>query len=451
MFNNLQKNTEEKFFRKYASYSLGQVAYSLASRFGSIFILYFYTDVVHIPLAITTIMFIIFKIIDPINDQFIALYMNKVTFSNGRYRRYYLILAIPLAISSVLLFFVPNASMPIKVIYAVITYLTWEFILSILSISTNAILPYLTPSHERRTKIISIKIFIATFIIFLIQNIAFPMINFLGSGNSQRGFFLTALIFSVISVPLNLIAYFNLKETNPVKNVNPSNFTSLRAIWRYVKKNKSLTILLLMHLFFNSACTLKDQLAPFFVSHVLNNMDLFGIFTSVSLIASLGMQFIIPVITKKINKEICMFVGVVGSIGSVIIMSSAINFIPLLLLGNFLYGIFSAIPANLIYIFIAEFVDNVQREDNLEISSIAFGSLGFFSKVGNGVATSSIPTVLALIGYNAEISVTSAVASNITYLFIFGPLILMVISIFFMVFHMCYINNKSSITFKNPF
>ena len=109
-------------------YCLPDIPLVLISTIVSYHLIYFYTDVYLLPARVISIMFLAFNVFDAVNDYCIVYIMSKVHSRYGLYRPYILWTALPLAITSVLLFATPDFSGKGKIIYVVLVYFFWNVI-----------------------------------------------------------------------------------------------------------------------------------------------------------------------------------------------------------------------------------------------------------------------------------------------------------------------------------
>lgn len=101
-----------------------------------------------------------------------------------------------------------------------ITYIAVNILYSSISIPITSILASLTPNPKERVTLSTIRQFFGTFGSALIAICAFPMVNAFGQGDQRTGFFLTAVIISIISVLMIFNTFAMTKERVQTKNSN---------------------------------------------------------------------------------------------------------------------------------------------------------------------------------------------------------------------------------------
>ena len=113
--------------RNYVGYAMGDMAGVLT--FGTIgaFLQMFYTDILHISLASITVLMMVARIWDAVNDPMCgALIDSRKPTKYGRFRPYVLYFSVPLALAFIATFYkVPGLSEKGYLIYAYITYILY--------------------------------------------------------------------------------------------------------------------------------------------------------------------------------------------------------------------------------------------------------------------------------------------------------------------------------------
>ena len=97
-------------YRQRFGYGLGDFACNLIWQVISLYLLYFYTDVVHLDAKAIAAMFVVCRVIDAITDVLVGFAIDKTRTKWGKSRPWFLFGAIPFAISAFLAFSVPDIS-----------------------------------------------------------------------------------------------------------------------------------------------------------------------------------------------------------------------------------------------------------------------------------------------------------------------------------------------------
>lgn len=420
------------------AYGLSEMGTNFSLNFNSYFQLFFFTDIFRLPTFITPIFMFIFRIFDAIDDQFIAFILNRIYIKNKQYRINFLIFCVPFALFSSLMYFTPNLNATLKIFYAFSVCLIWEILYTILNTTTGALLPFITKNAYDRAKIVSTRIFFAILSIIIISIFTSPVISYFKS-DPQMGYFIIASFFSIISVPMFIFASKNIKEQYFYAQKEYKIGITIKSMFYY----KEIALLILIYLTFWTGCAFKDSMSIYYLTYVIDKANYLNIFIFSSISASLLMQFIIPSLISIVKKEICIIAGSFFSIISLMIMFLFKNVFPLFIFGNILYGIFSSLPANLIYILSSHYVDVVIEEMKINISAQLFATLSFAAKIGMAIATGICPIVMQISGYIPNQPQSTIVMNNISSLFFIATGSMMFISSIFSYIYFIKVKDKS--------
>lgn len=155
----------------------------------------FYTDVFGIPMAAVSLLMLIARAWDAINDPIIGGLSDRTRTRWGRYRPWVLLMSFPTAIITVLTFWAhPDWSNTSKIVYMYVTYALLVFCYTGVNIPYSAMTSVLTQNTDERAKLSTMRITLANISIAGIGIIVIPMVSALGKGDAAMGYRLTAVI-----------------------------------------------------------------------------------------------------------------------------------------------------------------------------------------------------------------------------------------------------------------
>lgn len=415
---------------EYISYSVCDIGVNLPVALSEYFLLTFYTDVALLPLPAIGAFLFLYRVFDMGNDAAAALFINRFTFSKGKYRVYLLWLSVPFAVLTSLVYQAPNFNASGKIAYAVITLFLWEVLYTLLATSLDSVLPYISVNAREREKLNSAKCIGAVGGYLLVSAIALKLMSAFGGANTRAGYSVTSILFAAASIPMLVFGYFNIKERHYQSPKLPA---TIKEIAANTFTNKKLGLIFLMYACFCMANSFKNQMTIYFVIYKLNkNIESASLIITIGVIASFAMQIIIPFITRFFNREKFMTFGLIAAVCSMIFAAGQRSLL-MFALCNVAYGVFSAIPANLVFISIADLTDEAFAEKGLHIGDIYLSALSMASKIGKAAAALMCSIVMSYTGYAPNAPHQSAlVISGISVLFIGGTAFMQVMSSVFM-------------------
>ena len=193
--------------------------------FGS-YVLYFYTDVIGMNAAIIGSVILLSKMFDGVSDLFAGHWVDTHKGRGGHCIPVLMKWSIPLVITSVLVFLVPDSSVAVRVLFVFVTYNLFNTITyTVVGLAHTTLPSYVTDDPVARSQMMIYKMLFAAITQTIMANIILPMVNFFGGEKTQMAWVKTSLLLGAIGlIPLFLNAFL-LKET--VENeTQPENICS---------------------------------------------------------------------------------------------------------------------------------------------------------------------------------------------------------------------------------
>jgi GPH family glycoside/pentoside/hexuronide:cation symporter len=193
------------------SYGCGDFASNMAWNMISGFLLYFYTDVLALPVIAVGTLMLVSRGLDAFIDPFIGVLVDKTQTRYGKARPWLLYGSLPFGLLFVGTFLAPFHTQKASVAYATVTLLLLGISYSAINIPYGALLPLMTRSTTKKLQFSSARTIGSAFGAFLVTALTLPMVARL-SKSPQIGFALTAGIFAIASCGLFLLVFTNCKE-----------------------------------------------------------------------------------------------------------------------------------------------------------------------------------------------------------------------------------------------
>ena len=173
--------------RKRFYYALGDFGYNFMYYWLSTYLMIYYTDTIGIPAAAVSVMMLVIRIFDAVNDPIIGSLADRTNSRWGRYRPWFLLGSIAMATFIVLIFAAdPKWSYTMRILWMWIIYI----LLTIASTCSN--MPYgalngcITPDSEDRAKVSALRMMFANTSSMVTVIIAVPLIRYFAVDGSSR-------------------------------------------------------------------------------------------------------------------------------------------------------------------------------------------------------------------------------------------------------------------------
>ncbi len=422
---------------------LGRFAYLLTDFCGNLlfciigaYLLYFYTDVFGLPIAITGTLLLATRILDCLDAPIWGSIVDHTKSKYGKSRPYFLWLAVPFGLSMWLTFTTPDfLSETGKIIYAVFTYLIAGIVYSGVQTAITSILPNLTSDHKERMVLNTFRMVGGSIGAFICMTFTLPLVKFFGQGSEQRGFSITVGMFAIIVVILMIFAFRHLREQNVSENESIPVKDSIRAI----KNNWPWILLVSANFLAWVGFSMRQGTVIYFCKYNLGDDSLTaylnGILTISCLLSFLTMTFIV----KYTRKFGAMCLGLLFIIlGYVGINLSGTNVTLIMIfwaIGSFGQGLSCAMPFGML----ADTVDYGEWKNHVRAPGFltAIGS-ALCIKGGSGLGAFIPALIMTHYGYVANAEQTTESLFGIEMAFIWCPIVVFIVAAIPMLFYRKY-------------
>lgn len=211
-------------FKEKIGYAVGDTASNLYFQIVMSFIPIFYTDVFGLPAAALSVMFLVTRLWDAVNDPIMGMIADRTNTRWGKYRPYLLWVGLPFTVVSVLTFITPDFEDTGKLIYAYVTYTLMMMFYTAINVPYSALMGVMTSSNVERTKLSSYR-FVAAFAgQFIVQSTILFLVRFLGKGDEAAGWPYAVACLGGLAFALFTIVFFTTKERVDPPKEQRSNF-----------------------------------------------------------------------------------------------------------------------------------------------------------------------------------------------------------------------------------
>ena len=380
----------------------------------SLFITYFYTNIVGISAAIIGTLMLVTRVAEGFSDLSMGVIINRTQSRWGQARPWSLRLSIPLLIIVILTFHIPeNWDMTAKTIYACITY----FFLFTVTLAPAGIIGTVLGTNMTSNAKSRQKNAVISTLFVLIGSVAgnYIVMHLTGSmGDSHYTWRLIAIIFGLLSFTGQLMQFLLTRErfTNPVKDTHESVKTSIRKQLPTLIRNKYFLIMCAVGMMTAlDGATMGIML--FYFRYIINNIDLMGVFSLVSLIPMVAGIGLTQLLSKRIPAKQLIIGGLI--IKSITLM---INFcfpanLPLFIGFTVLRSLTRTPLLVFSSVYLLNTIEYGEYKTGTRAGSMIVSISGLWNKVGAGIGGALVGWLLSYGGYDSDASVQSILAQNI--------------------------------------
>lgn len=165
-----------------AAYGIGDYAICLYWSGVGLYLLYFYTDVVGISPLLAGWIYALGIAWDAITDPFMGYMAERTRTKMGSYRPYIFYGSIPLALSFVLLLWVPPFEGTLLFLFLLAVNLVHRTCFTIVSVPYSSLTARITDDSDERTKLTTARMLAASFGTLTVSAFGFPIVLWFGGG-----------------------------------------------------------------------------------------------------------------------------------------------------------------------------------------------------------------------------------------------------------------------------
>lgn len=408
-------------------YAVGDLGTNLIFQTVAMFLLFFYTDVFGIAPAAASLLFLIARIWDAVNDPMMGFLVDRSNSKRGKFRPYLLRGAIPFAIFAILCFSTPNIPYAWKIVYAYVTYIGVGMMQTYIGIPYGALTSAMTQDPGQRTSITAIRMLLAV-LGGLIVAIGVPILTQnLGGNNLAKGYQYTMMIFASIAAVLYFITYATTKERVSVEQKEKIKVSDIPKV---LFKNRPLMVVSALFVIIFGNTAIMGASAKYYFDYYLERPELFGAFIAISMVFMLICLPFVPMLSKKIGKKTVLTVGLaistVTPIGMFFLPATSIT-------GLFIVRVIGAIGfaplAGIIWSLVPDTIEYGELKTGKRTAGLVYAINGFFFKFGMALGGLVPGVLLQVSGYVAHAAQTPEALFAIKSLMTIVPFVLTVIGI----------------------
>lgn len=396
--------------RENFAYGIACGGQNMSYTFMASYLTFFFVNVFGIDPTIVATMLFIEGIWDAVNDPIMGSIVDKTRTRFGKLRPYLLVIPVPLAVVTMLLFAGPvlmaESTMGAKVAYMVITYFIWEFLYTICDVPFWGMSAAISPNPEDRTRAISSARFTAT-ILGGLPGLVLPVLIDLINGGAvnismQKVFLVIGIVVSFVGMGLFSLAGICTRERVAQSLEEPSLLES----FRYLFQNKPLLLLIAYNVLSNLG-GIKDIFQNYYFINVLGSASI-NIIIGIpgTIVGFVAFMLIGPLKKRFNNKQIVITMTIVCGLLPVLTyflgygnMKSMSVMVPLLMIWGTLNSVFNGVRMVIPTEMVGDTVDYMEWKTGKRSEGMSFSILTFISKFSNAMTRSIGTSLLAAIGY----------------------------------------------------
>lgn len=382
-------------------FTVGDFAFNLYWQSVSLYLLFFYTDVVGLRAGVAGLIYMIASIFDAVIDPLMGAIADRTRTRWGRYRPYILFGTPFVGIAFLLLYYRPPLEGAGLAAWMLAAHIIFRIAYTVVSIPFTAMSARLTSNSAERGSMAGLRIIFATLAGLTVAISTQPLAAHLGGGDSATGFFAAAAIFAAIASLVLPIVFFATRE--PDETEEDSAPANLAEYWSALRDNRALWALLAGVCAGVVCSTALGKSILYYFKYNLGNED--GGRIALSIVAASGLV-IVPVwmaVSRWIGKRNAWFAAIAWGLAGLLWFSLTDVRSTGMAIAFFLWMQVTGLGLALgFWSILPDTVEYGEWRSGRRTESFVFGLGQFFLKVALGLGAGLFGWLLDQIGYRAN-------------------------------------------------
>ena len=417
-------------FARRLGYGVGDFGFNLFFTTASLYLLFYYTDVLGLSPSTAGWVFAGALVWDAVFDPVMGYVANRTRTRWGRYRPYLLFGGLPLAASWALIFLPVDLEGSALILFAASAHIVFRTLYAVVSMPYLALSATMTGDSHERGVLASIRMVAATMCGLFAAFSTLKLVELFGGGST--GFFWTAVIYGIIAAIVFTIVFASTREIAAAPDeISPT----ARDMIAMLRRNQAFWIVCAAMLAGAFGGTLFSKTLPYYFKYAVERPDLIGLaLTALTAAVAISMPVWTAVMKRTSKRTMWLSGAVVGVSGYVLLWFSPSEgtsmFLPIAVIGfgagaSYL-GFWSMMPDTVEF---GEWTSGIRSEGAI------FGFVSLIQKGALGLAAAMLGELLSAIGYRANQPQTAETLEMMRLIMILGAGSLAVIAAFSISFY----------------
>lgn len=398
-------------------YALGDTASLLVFGLVQSVLQKYYTDVLGIGIVSIMVMFIVARIWDAVNDPIWGRIVDGVKAKeDGRYRHWLKLLAVPVAVSAVLMFVkIPGFNASQNLVYAYVTYILFGMLYTAINIPYGSLAQVITSDERERSSLSVFRSIGSTLgampAMFLIS---FCYVR-LADGSSVMSYqkiLVGVIIIAVLSVVCYLLSYKWTKERVQTKPAVRQKGQTMKVI-KVLFKSRPYMAVCVVGMLFLAAQMFSQSYYPYLFNYYFNAPGLSMLPTACQYLpVAVIMLFAGKMGAKFGRRDVCAYGMLFAGVCNLILYMTGTANVWVFLAVCLLSGIGNAFIFLLLWAIATDAIDYNEVTYGLHDEATSYAVFTFMRKLGQTVAAVLVNMALLRIGYTDNVLNTTNITGG---------------------------------------
>lgn len=416
-------------------FGIGTLGRDFSYTLVSMYLLFYLSDVLEVStgvLATVTVVLVVARVFDAVNDPFMGVIVDNTRSRWGRFKPWILVGAVLSCLFLVLMFTDFGLGDTAFVVVFTVVYLAWEISYTMNDLGYWSMLPALTQEQKERERIGAFARICATVGTFAMVIAIVPVSNALAAvtGSLSSAYTVIALGAAAVMLIFQVVMLLVVNEdTSIVRTEEPTPF---RELLRIIVRNDQLLIVSIALLLFMAAFTITVGLGLFYFKYVFGDEGMYPVFAVVLGVAQISALACYPLLSRALSRRSLFTVAIAAVVAGYILFAfTPPGGMAMIIVAGLLVFAGQAAIQLLMLMFIADSVEYGHWKLGRRNDSVTLSLQPFIYKMGAAVANGVIGWTIIVSGMQqaeGAAEMTDA-GTTLVKVVMFGvPLVLIVLS-----------------------
>ena len=380
-------------------YGSGDFGFNLYFAGLNLYLLYYYTDVLHIDPSIAGLIIMLPIIWDGISDPLMGWVVTRTRSRFGKFRPYILFGAPVMGLSFVGMFAAPIWFPEHVVVACLVTHMIFRTAYTISSVPYSSLAAALTHNSQERGTMAGVRMMAAMTGGIVTAATMLELASYFGDGDMRQGFVEVAIVYGLLSTVMMVIIFLT---TSQEITLTRAKTVTNRQTLAFLRHNRAFWILCGASLVGVIGSAMGGKSIVYYINYYAGHP---GNVSSVLSIGIFGAAIGIPLwtlVAKRISKRWVWVIGAGGAasvnLALYLFDVKAVNTLTALAFCN---GVMGGAVAVMFWSMLPDTVEFGQWRSGVRDDGIVFGLSQLISKAGSGLGVGLIGLILSAIGYTA--------------------------------------------------
>lgn len=389
------------------AFGFGTLGRDAAYTMISLYLIFYLSDVLEVSdrvLGGTTVVLVVVRIFDAVNDPFMGVLVDNTTGRFGKFKPWILIGGVLSSVFMVLMFAgvgVDRGDAAFIAIFAAV-YLAWEITFTANDIGYWSMLPALTQDQKERERIGAFARIFANIGTFSMVVAIVPLTQALEGvvGDLPGAYLLLAVILVVLSLGCQVVTLLLVREDRAIP-VRPQR-THLRDLAPTIFRNDQLMAVTVALALFMTAFSTTVGFGIYYFKYVWGDEGMYAVFAAVLGVAQLGALALYPRLSKRYERGTLFRASLAAVVvGYVLFYVSPAGMLAPIVVAGLLIFAGEAIIQLLMLMFIADTVEYGQWKLGRRNDSVTVALQPFIYKLGSAIASGVLGWIVIASGMSS--------------------------------------------------